>query len=163
MAERMLLQECSAIAYRFATAFGASPRLRLDLLINDFTYKAYSEGYLVVYEKHFMRTFIHVHDMGRAFLFGIDNVDKMKGQIYNIGSEKMNYSKKDICELINTIVPYYIHYADVGEDADKRNYVVSYNKVNSLGYTTEITIEEGIKELVRVFPAITFTTPYANV
>jgi len=163
LAEKMLMEERTTIGYRFATGFGVSPRMRLDLLINDFTYKAITQGYLVVYEAHFMRTFIHVHDMGRAFIFGIENQDKMKNNIYNVGSEKMNYSKKDICELIKEKTGFYVHYANIGEDTDKRNYVVSYKKLNSLGYDTTISVEEGIDELVRALKAIKFKTPYSNV
>ena len=163
LAEKMLLEERNTIGYRFATAFGVSPRMRLDLLINDFTYKAITQGYLVIYEKHFMRTFIHVHDMGRAFLFGIKNKDKMVKNIYNVGSKEMNYSKKDICEIIKKKTNAYIHYADIGEDADKRDYIVSYEKINRLGYDTTITVEEGINELVNALKAIEFKTPYANV
>ena len=163
IAEAHLLEHCSTIAYRFATAFGVSARLRLDLLVNDFTYKAITQGYLVVYERHFMRTFIHVHDMGRAFIFAIDNVDKMRQQVYNIGSSDMNYSKEDICRLIGEKTGAYIHYADVGEDADKRNYVVSYDKINKLGYSTSITVQQGIDELVKAFQAVQFRTPYTNI
>ena len=163
MAEAYLLENASTIAFRFATAFGVSPRLRLDLLINDFVYRGLTQQYLVVYEKHFMRTFIHVHDMGRSFLFAIENAGKMRGQVYNIGSENMNYSKEDICKLIQKQVNCYVHYADVGEDVDKRNYVVSYEKVRSLGYTTTITVEQGIGELVSALGAISSSTPYTNV
>ena len=157
------MENRTAIAWRFATAFGVSPRLRLDLLINDFTYKAVKEGYLVIYEKHFMRTFIHVHDMGRAFIFGIDNRDKMINNIYNVGSDEMNYSKQQICDLIKHYTNAYIHYADVGEDADKRNYKVSYNKINNLGFNTTIKVEEGIQELAKVCKAIEFRNPYSNI
>ena len=163
IAEAHLLEHCSTIAYRFATAFGVSARLRLDLLVNDFTYKAITQGYLVVYERHFMRTFIHVHDMGRAFIFAIDNVDKMRQQVYNIGSSDMNYSKEDICRLIGEKTGAYIHlYADVGEDADKRNYVVSYDKINKLGYSTSITVQQGIDELVKALNH-SVRTPYTNI
>lgn len=163
LAEKMLLEQRNTIAWRFATAFGVSNRLRLDLLINDFTYKAVTQGYLVVYEKHFMRTFIHVHDMGRVFLFGIANADKMAGQVYNVGNEKMNFSKQQICEMIKEQTGAYIHYAEIGEDADKRDYVVSYQKINELGYTTTISVEEGINELIKVCHAIQFRNPYSNV
>lgn len=163
LAEKMLMEERNSIAWRFATAFGVSPRMRLDLLVNDFTNKAVKEGYLVVYEKHFMRTFIHVHDMGRAFVFGIKNRDKMVNNVFNVGSVKMNYSKQDICELIKQQTNAYVHYADVGEDADKRNYVVSYEKINSIGYDTTIKVEEGISELVKSLEAIEFMNPYSNV
>jgi nucleoside-diphosphate-sugar epimerase len=162
LAEKMIMESRKAVAWRFATAFGISARLRLDLLINDFTYKAVTQGYLVIYEKHFMRTFIHVHDMGRAFLFGIMHQDQMAGNAYNIGSEKMNYSKEQICEMIHLQTNAYIHYADVGEDADKRNYRVSYKKVTDLGYDTTIPVEEGIKEMVKACKAIQFRNPYSN-
>jgi nucleoside-diphosphate-sugar epimerase len=162
LAEKMILENRRAIAWRFATAFGVSARLRLDLLINDFTYKAVTQGYLVVYEKHFMRTFIHVHDMGRAFLFGIENQQKIANNIFNVGSEKMNYSKEHICEFIRLQTQAYIHYADVGEDADKRNYVVSYKKINDLGYDTTISVEQGIEEVAKVCQAIQFRNPYSN-
>ena len=159
----MLLEDRNTIGWRFATAFGVSPRMRLDLLINDFVYKAVTQGYVVIYESHFMRTFIHVHDMGHAFLFGIENQEKMVKNIYNVGSDKMNCSKKDICEMIKKKTGMYVHYADIGEDKDKRNYVVSYNKINSMGYDTTINIETGIDELVRALKAIKFRTPYGNV
>jgi len=163
LAEKMLLEERLTIAYRFATAFGVSPRLRLDLLINDFTYKALTEGYLVVYEKHFMRTFIHVRDMGRAFLFAIENSGKMKNMVFNIGSKDMNYSKENVCELIKKHTDVYVHYADVGEDKDKRNYIVSYKKINNLGYNTTINIDEGIDELIRAFQVVQIKNKYSNV
>ena len=163
VAERRLLENCNAIVYRFATGFGVSPRLRLDLLINDFVYKALTEGYLVVYESHFQRTFIHVRDMARAFLFAVDNADKMVGQAYNVGSEEMNLSKQDVCEKIKNTINCHVHYADVGEDLDKRNYVVSYEKINSLGYDTNITVNEGIDELVRALKVIQIKTQYSNV
>ncbi len=162
-AERHLLENCNAIAYRFATAFGISPRLRLDLLINDFVYTALKLRYLVVYESHFMRSFIHVHDIARSFLFGIDHSERMCGQVFNIGSENMNFSKAVICDLIQKQIPYYLHFADVDEDADKRNYAVSYAKVKALGYETTITVEEGIDELVRSLKAIDISHPFSNV
>lgn len=163
LAEKILLENNTTIAYRFATAFGISPRLRLDLLINDFTYKAIKEGYLVVYEKHFLRTFIHVSDMGRSFLFGIENYMKMKNNVFNVGSDEMNYSKEQICNFIAKKTSAYVHYAEVGEDADKRNYSVSYKKLNSLGFTTNIGVEDGIDELVKALRAINYKTPYTNV
>lgn len=163
IAERRLMEELNPVIYRFATAFGVSPRLRLDLLINDFVYKALTEGYLVIYEKHFKRTFIHVRDMGRAFLFAIDNADKMVGEVYNAGSDEMNFSKEEICDMISAKTKCQIHYADVGEDADKRDYVVSYKKINNLGYTTSITVEQGIDELIRALHAIESKKGYSNV
>lgn len=162
-AERYLMENSNCIAYRFATAYGISPRLRIDLLVNDFVYTAVKQKYLVVYESHFMRTFIHVEDIAKSFLFAIDNVDKMHGQVYNVGSEKLNYSKRDICEMIKKETSAYIHYADVGEDADKRNYVVCYDKIKTLGYDVTNNIEDGIKELVKTVEVIEIHNPFSNV
>jgi nucleoside-diphosphate-sugar epimerase len=162
-AERLLMDRCKTIAFRFATAFGASPRMRLDLLVNDFVYTALKMRYLVVYEAHFLRTFIHVYDIARAFLFALENADRMRHQVYNVGSEGMNYSKAQVCEMIRERVEYYLHYADVGEDADKRNYVVSYAKIRALGYETTISVQQGINELVRAVRVLEYDTPYSNV
>ncbi|MGH9749440.1 MAG: NAD-dependent epimerase/dehydratase family protein [Candidatus Polarisedimenticolia bacterium] len=161
-AERIVMEECDAVAFRFATAFGMSPRMRLDLLVNEFVYTAHKMRFLVVYEKHFMRTFIHVHDIARSFLFAIENATRMSGQVFNVGSEEMNYSKAEVCEKIRARVDYYLHYADVGEDADRRNYVVSYRKIRDLGFRTTITLEDGIDELVRGVELLEFKTPYSN-
>ncbi len=162
-AETYLMEHCDTTAFRFATAFGVSPRIRLDLLINEFVYTALKMRYLVVYESHFMRTFIHVRDMCRAFLFALQQDRRMHGQVYNCGSETMNFSKAQICELIRKHVEYYLHYAEVGEDADKRNYVVSYHKISSLGFHTTISVGEGVEELVRALQVIDVSNPYANI
>ena len=161
-AERYLMDQCNTIAYRFATAFGISPRIRLDLLVNDFVYTALKLRYLVIYESHFMRTFIHVYDIARAFLFGIEHADQMQGQAYNVGSETMNYSKAQVCELIKQKIDYYLHYADVGEDADRRNYIVSYKKISGIGYRTTIGLEEGIAELAGALQVLDVRNPYSN-
>ena len=163
-AEKLVLERNNSTAFRFATAFGVSPRLRLDLLVNDLTYKSLKEGYAVIYESHFMRTFIHVKDMARVFLFAIENQEQMKNHVFNVGSNKMNYSKKEVCELIkNKVSNAYFNYADVGEDADKRNYIVSYEKINSLGFDTTISLEDGISELLKTIPLIKTSSPYFNV
>lgn len=161
-AETYIMNNSKAIAYRFATAFGLSPRLRLDLLVNDFTHKAMMDRYIVVYESHFMRTFIHVYDIARSFMFALDRSDEMVGNVYNIGSDHMNYSKKDVCEKIQSVIPYFLHLADIGEDADKRDYVVSYDKINRLGFNTTISLDQGIRELVNGISAIKHYNPYMN-
>jgi nucleoside-diphosphate-sugar epimerase len=163
-AEKLVLDRKNSTAFRFATAFGVSPRLRLDLLVNDLTYKSIKEGYGVIYESHFLRTFIHVKDIASVFLFAIKNNDKMKNNVYNVGSDSMNYSKKEICELIKKEIPsVYFNYADVGEDADKRNYKVSYDKIKSLGFETKVDITTGIKEIIKVIPLLKLNNPYYNV
>ena len=162
-AERYLMANTECTAFRFATAFGLSPRLRLDLLVNDFTHTAVRQKGMIVYEPKFMRTFIHVYDMARAFIFAIEHRKEMVGNVYNIGSESMNFSKKDVCDIIHEETGAYFHFAAVGEDGDKRNYVVSYAKVKALGYDTTISVQEGVKELVKAMPVIKIINPYANV
>jgi len=157
----MATTECTA--FRFATAFGLSPRLRLDLLVNDVTTQAVNSKFSVIYEAWFRRTFIHVHDMARAFLFAIEHRDEMQGQVYNVGSEVLNHSKRDICDMIQKKTGAYFHYAEVESDGDKRNYSVSYEKIKRLGYETTISVEQGIDELVKAMPAIKILNPYANV
>jgi nucleoside-diphosphate-sugar epimerase len=147
-AEQIVMSRKNSTAFRFATAFGISPRMRLDLLVNDLTHKAVTEGYAVIYESHFLRTFIHVSDLARSFVFAIDNQDRMKSNVYNVGSNKMNYTKREVCNIINRQVPEaYFHHADIKEDVDKRNYKVSYDKINSLGFEVQISLERGIKEI----------------
>jgi nucleoside-diphosphate-sugar epimerase len=164
IAEMMVMDRDNSTAFRFATAFGLSPRLRLDLLVNDLTYKSYKEGYAVIYESHFLRTFIHVKDISKSFIFAIDNQEKMKNNVYNIGSDNLNFSKREICELIKEKLPNtYFNYASVGEDADKRNYRVSYDKIKSLGFKTTISISDGISELIKSMPLIKIESDYHNV
>jgi nucleoside-diphosphate-sugar epimerase len=111
-----------------------------------------------------MRTFIHVKDIARVFLFAIDNQSRMINNVYNVGSNSMNHSKKSICELIKEELPnVYFNYADVGSDADKRNYIVSYEKINKLGFDTKIDLKTGIQELLKTIPLIKTNSPYFNV
>ena len=162
-AERAILDSGNAIGFRFATAFGTSPRLRLDLLINDFTYRALRERNLIIYEKDFKRTFIHVRDMAETFTFAIKNFDRMKDDIFNAGSEEMNYSKEDIALKIQQKVPFYLHFADVGKDEDQRNYEVSYEKIRRLGLNTRIDVDCGISELIRAYSVIDAHSEFSNV
>jgi nucleoside-diphosphate-sugar epimerase len=155
-AERLLLERGNSIAYRFATAFGISPRIRFDLLINDFANKCKKDGYLVVYEKHFMRTFIHVTDIANSF------VDKMIDNVYNVGSDSMNYSKEQVCNKIAEKTGAFVHFEEIGEDADKRNYVVSYDKINKLGFSTTVSMDEGIDEICSVLDVIDTQENYTN-
>ena len=161
-AEQLLMKRDNTIAYRFATAFGVSPRFRLDLLINDFSYKCIKDGYLVVYEKNYMRTFIHVSDIAECFVFGIDNMDKMMGNVFNVGDDNMNHSKEEVCNMIGAKTGAFIHYEEIGEDADKRNYVVSYDKISNLGFRTTITVEEGIDEVTEALKVTDFQNKYTN-
>ena len=116
-----------------------------------------------MYESEVMRTFIHVHDIARSWLFAIDNLDRMENTIFNVGSNSLNYSKRDVCEVINDKTGAYFHYADIGEDPDKRNYVISYDRINNAGFETTITLEEGIDELIKASSAAVFQTPFTNI
>lgn len=153
-AEKETLDKGNAVALRFATAFGVSPRFRYDsLLINDFVYQACRTKQLVVYEADAKRTFIHVRDMVDSYLFTLNNLDKMRDEIFNVGSEKMNCSKKDIALKIKEKVPLHLFFAEIAEDEDKRNYVVSYEKIRKIGigFETKISLDEGIEELINAF------------
>tara|TARA_B100000989_G_C19527282_1_gene467622 strand:- start:2266 stop:3198 length:933 start_codon:yes stop_codon:yes gene_type:complete len=152
------------LIYRFATAFGSSPRMRLDLLVNDFAYKAMTEGYLVVYEKNHQRSFIHIEDIAQSLLFGIENFSNIKNDVYNIGDKSMNYSKEEICKLIKSkLSKLYIHYAEFDKDLDQRNYIVSYDKINKKGFKTKINIEKGLDELIKSFNLLTKKSKYSNI
>ena len=162
LGEEEVMKYKNSVAFRFATAFGASPRLRLDLLVNDLSYSAYIQKYIAVYESHFMRTFIHVKDIASVFKFAIENKERMSGEVYNVGSNSMNYSKGDVCKLIEKKSGCYVHYADFDNDADKRDYIVSYDKIKNLGYDTNITVQEGIDELFDIFPVVSIQNKYRN-
>ena len=163
-AERIVMSKQNATAFRFATAFGISPRMRLDLLVNDLTYKAITEGYAVIYESHFLRTFIHIRDLARSFVFAIDNQHRMAGEVYNVGSNKMNYTKREVCEMINEEVPEaFFHHASIKEDPDKRNYQVSYDKINALGFEVEVDLKTGIREIKDSVQLLEHSLRYRNV
>ena len=137
--------------------------MRLDLLVNDFVYQALQDKQLIVYEKYFKRAFVHVTDMARAIIFAIENFDRMVDNVYNIGSEAMNFTKEDIALVIKEKVDYILHFADIGEDPDKRNYEVSYQKIRPLGFETLISMEEAIDELVGGLQTIDVRNIYSNV
>lgn len=162
-AEQNLLEDGNVVVFRFATAFGLSSRLRLDLMINDFVFQALQNKQLIVYESHVRRTFIHVSDMGRAFLFALTHLRKIRDEVYNIGHETMNFTKDDIAQLIRKKVDYYLHYAEIGEDMDKRDYEVSYEKIRKLGFSTQITIEQGLDELIKGTEMVTLNNPFTNI
>lgn len=161
--EKTLLERGNAIVFRPATAFGLSPQMRLDLLFNEFVYRALKEKYLVVYEPNHMRAFIHVRDLARAFLFALDNTERMLNQVYNLGSESLNLRKGELAQRIRRKVDFVLTTSEVSEDPDKRNYTVSFSKLRRTGYEVTISVDEGIDELVRGLQAIDVMNPYSNV
>lgn len=154
-AEALLLDSGRAVSFRLATVFGVSPRMRLDLLVNDFVFRACQDRFIVLFEEHFKRNYIHVRDVAKAFLFGIEHFDRMKGEAFNVGLSSANLTKRDLCERIKTVIPdFYIHSASVGEDPDKRDYIVSNDKLENLGWRPEVSLEDGIREIVAAFPVL---------
>ena len=148
--EKAFLDKGNAITFRLATVFGMSPRMRMDLLVNDFTYRAYKDKSIILFEEHFRRNFIHIKDVAKAFIFGIEHYDQMKGEPFNVGLSSANLSKRQLCEKIKEFVPdFYIHSAAIGEDLDKRDYLVSNEKIESLGWTPDYSLEMGIQELLK--------------
>ena len=148
--ERAFLDRGNAITFRLATVFGMSPRMRMDLLVNDFTYRAVKDSAIVLFEEHFRRNYVHVRDVVKAFIFGIENYDSMRGEPYNVGLSSANLTKRQLCEKIRKYVPeLYIHTAEIGEDPDKRDYIVSNEKIESLGWKPDNTLDDGIQELIK--------------
>jgi len=163
-AERQLLERHpSAISFRLATVFGMSPRMRLDLLVNDFTFRACRDRSIVLFESHFKRNFLHVRDVARAFLHGIDHFETMTGQIYNVGLSDANLSKLELCQRIQAQVPgFVILESSVGHDPDKRDYIVSNEKIERTGFRPTFSLDAGITELIKGF-ALLRHTKYSNV
>jgi len=162
-AEHMCMERPNSIALRFATAFGLSPRLRLDLMINDFTYQALVNRYLLVYERHFRRTFIHVHDMARVVPHLWNTWDRAKNQRLNVGHESLNLTKEDIARELQKKLDFHLYFADLAKDEDRRNYEVSYARIRSLGFSTEVDLDRGLGELLAGLRLIKIPNPYSNV
>ena len=150
--EESLMNHANVISYRLATVFGMSPRMRLDLLVNDFTYRAVTDGFIVLFESHFKRNYIHVRDVAGAFLHGLENFARMKDQIYNVGLSSANLSKKELCERIKRQVPSCaIVEENIQKDVDQRNYIVSNEKLEQTGWMPHYSIDDGIRELIKGF------------
>jgi len=162
-AEELCLDWQKGVSLRFATAFGIAPRLRLDLMINDFSWQAIHRRYLVVYEKHFRRTFIHVRDIARAIVHCIDHRMELKHQVYNVGHHSLNYTKEDIVNLLKKRVDFLVYFAEFGTDQDQRDYEVDYTRIRQTGFKTEIDIEAGLDELIGALPLVKFHNPFSNV
>ena len=161
--EKKLMEHPNAISFRLATVFGMSARMRIDLLVNDFTYRAVYDRFVVLFESHFKRNYIHVRDVSRVFQHGVENFATMRGQIYNVGLSEANLSKRELCEAIQKHVKDFVFIeAQVGKDPDQRNYIVSNEKLESTGFKPSVSLDEGIAELVKGYSMIT-NTQYGNV
>ncbi len=160
--EKVLMNHSNATSLRLATVFGMSPRMRIDLLVNDMTYRAVYDGFVVLFESHFKRNYIHVRDVVQAFKMAIAQ-ETMRGQIYNVGLSSANVSKRELCDIIKTYVPRFeIVEAEIGKDKDQRNYVVSNKKIELEGFEPNYNLSNGIQELLKGFTMIK-NTKYGNI
>ena len=161
--EKELMGHSNAVSFRLATVFGMSPRMRIDLLVNDFTYRAVNDRFVVLFESHFKRNYIHVRDVSRVFQHALNNHNDMKGQIYNVGLSEANVSKKELCENIQKQLPDFIFIDEqIGKDPDQRNYIVSNKKIESTGFKTEFSLQRGIEDLIKGYSMIK-NSRYGNV
>jgi nucleoside-diphosphate-sugar epimerase len=162
-AEKAVLDHPNGMSFRLATVFGMSPRMRIDLLVNDFVHRAMTDRAVVIFEGHFKRNFIHVKDVARAFLHAIENFESMKGKPYNVGLDDANLSKLELCAEIQKQLPKFIYLeAPIGEDPDKRDYIVSNARLSATGYAPEWSLQRGITELIKGF-TILRNNVYGNV
>ncbi len=154
-AEKEILSRNNSVVLRLATVFGISPRMRLDLLVNNFVYRAVNDRFMILFEANFKRNYIHVRDVARAFMHCMADFDAMKNEVYNVGLSDANLSKLELCEEIKKQVPgFYFHEAKIGEDPDKRNYIVSNVKIEATGFKPKTSLQEGITELIKGFQII---------
>jgi nucleoside-diphosphate-sugar epimerase len=162
-AERELLDSPNTITLRLATVFGISPRMRIDLLVNHFTYAALNDGYIVIFEKDFKRNYIHIRDVADCFVHCVKNADRMIGRPFNVGIDSANLSKEELALKIKGYVPnFYIHFGVVGFDPDRRNYIVSNQRLREAGFEAKRSLDEGIQELLKGY-AMMGRSPFKNV
>ena len=162
-AEEAVLSRENSISFRLATVFGSAPRMRIDLLVNDFVYRAFYDRAVVIFEGHFKRNYIHIRDVARVFVHGLNNFEKMRGKPYNVGLDDANLSKLELCERIKKHLPKFVYIeAPIGEDPDKRDYIVSNARIAGTGFAPEWSLDRGIQELIKGF-TILRNTLYSNV
>lgn len=161
-AERAVLDRGNSLTFRLATVFGSSPRMRLDLLVNDFVYRAMYDRALVLFESHFKRNYIHVRDVAKVFVHGLDQFDSLQGRPYNVGLDSANLSKKELCEAIQRHLPSFVFFeAPIGRDPDQRDYVVSSARIMATGWSPDWSLDAGIVELMKTY-RIVRRTAHAN-
>lgn len=154
-AEKAILESGNGITLRLATVFGISPRMRLDLLVNDFAYRALNDRFVILFEPHFKRNYIHVRDVAAAFIHCMNNFEVMKNETYNIGLSEANLSKLELCQEIQKQLPDFVFMeSKIGEDPDKRNYIVSNEKIEKTGFKPQVSLQEGIMELIKGYQII---------
>ena len=160
--EKVLMQKENATSFRLATVFGIAQRMRLDLLVNNFVHRAITDKFIILFEGHFKRNFVHVRDVSRAFIFAIENPTKVKGNIFNYGLSSANLSKIELCEAIKLQIPeFVVQEAPLAMDPDQRNYIVSNEKIEGIGLKAEVTLDQGISELIKGL-GMYLQNPYTN-
>lgn len=153
-AEKIVESYNNTLSYRFATAFGSSPNMRVNLLINDLVNQAMNNGILNIFQADFRRTFIHISDIASAFIFGVEHMDHFEHQVYNCGSNELNWTKREVAEYISDKTGCLVHYAEIGEDLDKRDYSTSYERLTAEGWEAKVSMEEGIDEIIKTVPIL---------
>ena len=154
-AEQEVLGATNTITLRLATVFGMSPRMRLDLLVNHFVYTAVTDKYIVIFEKDFKRNYVHIRDVADCMIYCIENSDRMVGRPFNVGLDAANLSKEELALKVKEYVPnFYIHFGEIGSDPDKRNYIVSNERLREAGFEAKRTLDDGIKELIKGYRMI---------
>jgi len=150
--EKALLDRGNAVTFRLATVFGTAPRMRMDLLVNDFVYRAFNDRFIVLFESHFKRNYIHIRDISSVFIHAINNYDSLKSQAYNVGLSNANLSKMELCKKIkNHLNDFHIFESEIAKDPDKRDYIVSNEKIEATGWTPKHSIDDGIDELIKFY------------
>ena len=161
--EKRIMERQNSISFRLATVFGMSPRMRIDLLVNDFTYRAVNDGFIVLFEANFKRNYIHVRDVSRAFQHAISHFETMKGNIYNVGLSDANVSKLELCQIIKEELEEFVYIEEkIKSDPDQRNYIVSNKKIESKGYKPKYSLRSGVRELIKGYKMINNRT-YGNI
>lgn len=154
-AEEAIMGDGESVCFRLATVFGTAPRMRIDLLVNDFVYRAVNDRAVVIFEGHFKRNYIHVRDVAGAFMYALDHFEQMKDNVYNVGLDDANLSKNELCEKIKQHIPRFTYLeAPIGEDPDKRDYIVSNAKIAAAGFKPQHSLDMGIVELKKAYTII---------
>lgn len=163
-AENALMQTGNAVSLRLATVMGVSRKMRMDLLVNDFTWRAWNDRFIVLFEANFLRNFIHIRDVANAIHFAM-SVKEMKGQIYNVGNTSVNISKMDLCLAIKKQIPdFFITISEINKDPDQRNYIVSNDKLEKIGWRPSYSLDDTIRELIMACPIIKHTNvPHSDI
>jgi len=163
-AEKLLLDSGNVVTFRLATLFGLSSRMRMDLLVNDFVWRALRDRFIVLFEAHFKRNYIHIRDVANVFVFSLEHFDNMKNEPYNVGLSDANLSKFELCQKIKEHLPdFYIFISELGKDPDKRNYIVSNEKIEKKGFKPKFSLDAGIEELIKGYTIIGSNSRFANI